>query len=230
MVWSAARVAEEALRTVGVFSPYDLAPDPEDFDIALGRLHALTAYLVSTEKLYFFQETEQQIELEASRKSYGLTSFLSTNLQYIEQVWYTKDGGNPQPVKLVRISEFEELQQEQPSLDIPENLYVERKDNGLMYPYGVPSVSGYKLHIRGRKFSGDLTADGGSTATEFAEAWSLCLVDLLAFNIGKGPVTKLPNADLDRLERSGNKMQRALVAYNQHESVRKPRQTQYHDL
>jgi hypothetical protein len=230
MVWSAAKVAEEALRTVGVYSTYDVEPDPEDFNVALGRLHALTAYIVATEQLHFFREVEQTIVLEANRESYPLSSFLTTNLQYIENIQYTYNDGTRQPVKLVTLTKLEELKLEHNELNTPDYAYAEREDSGLLFPYGVPKVAGYKFLIRGRRFSSDLDTNGGSVPTEFAEAWSLCLVNLLAHNIGSGPVTTLPAGERKEIKIEGERMKRALIAYNQHANVAQPRQTAYHDL
>lgn len=230
MVWTAAVVAEESLRTVGVFSPYDDAPDPEDFDIALRRLDALVAFLVGVEKLHFFEEATQELTLEANKVSYNIGALLTTKLQYIENVSYTKDGGKPQPVELIRLSTFEDLKEEEPGSAIPERVYIERKDDGLLYPWGIPTVSGYKFIIRGRRFSDDMTIDGGSTPTDFSQAWGLCLVDLLAHNLGSGPVTDLPAAKLDRLLKEGERKKRMLIAYNQHENVDKPRYTRFNDF
>jgi hypothetical protein len=227
MTWTAAEVAEEALRTIGVLSPYDEEPDPADFAIALRRLDSVVAFLASTEEIMISRVIEQELVLEPARKSYPLSSLLPVELQYIESIYFTKDGSNRMPVELIRLKSYEELQSDNPSLDIPENAYVERRDGGLLYPYGVPSVAGYKFIIRGRKYTGDLEQNGGSTATGFAEAWNLCLVDLLAHNIGSGPITKLPRGELNDLLKEGERKKRLLMAYNNRENVQEPRFTQF---
>lgn len=230
MAWTSAEMAEHGLRQIGAFSPYDLAPDPAYFDIALSRLDALVAYVVATEGLWFFEEVEQELTLTASTTSYDFNSLLDTDLQYISSVARTLNGEDRTPVTMIRVNKYDELKADDPDSAIPDFVYIERKDSGLLYPWGVPTVSGYKFHIRGRTFTGNLEQDGGANQTGFTEAWNLCLMNLLAHDLGSGAITTLPKGDRDDFRNTGREMQRTLRTYNSRENVQKPRRTAYRDI
>lgn len=230
MVWSAATVAEEALRDIGVFSPYDIDPEPEDYAIALRRLDALVGYLAGTEEITFLQEIEQPIVLEVGKEDYNYNALLGKNLQFITQVFRTKDDKDRQQLDMLRLSRYNEYKADNEGYNEPCAVFIERLDQGTLKVWGVPNVAGYKLHLRGYRFSNNLLDDGGSVKTEFSKAWNLCLSKLLAYDIGGGAVTTMPRGDRQEVLAYGERMKRTLIAYNNEENVRKPRYTRYNDL
>jgi len=230
MAWTAAEVAENALRNIGVFSPYDLAPDPEHFSIAISRLDSLTAYIVATENLQWFEEIEQELTLTADQSSYALNALLATDLQYISAVYRTLNDTNRTQTNLLRLTGLEIAKEEYPTSVTPDYAFINRDEDSTLYPWGIPDVAGYKFHIRGRRFSGNLRLDGGNIETEMNKAWDLCLTNLLAAELGSGPIVTLPKDRRDDFRGIGEDMKRKLVTYNAKENVSAPRRTQFENL
>jgi hypothetical protein len=230
MVWTAAEIAENALRNIGVFSPYDISPDPEHFSIALSRLDSLVSYIVAIEELEWFEEIEQNLTLVAAQESYALNSLLSNDLQYISAIYRSKNGTDRTELNLLRLSGYEDVKEEFPNSVVPDYAFIMREENSTLYPWGIPDVGGYVFHIRGRRFPADLLTDKGNIATGFNKAWDLCLSNLLGVELGSGPIVTLPDGRLDRMLGIGTAQQSMLRSYNARANISHARFTEFHNL
>lgn len=225
MILSSAGVAEEALRTIGVLSPYDTAAYPEEFRIALGRLSLLVDHLIGDEYLQFFYPSAQTIELPIdSGAGYDLNALLATDLEYITQVFLIDASGKGRELTLLRPEVYAE--EEVPNPDQtgkPWAVSINRSNTPIMNIYPHITQEGYSARISGFRYSPNLAKDQGATAHGFPASWQFGLVYLLAADIGSGPVVTLPPAERDRLEEKGQRLLRRLAANNARDNVRHPR-------
>lgn len=227
-VLNAAGIAEGALETLGTFSVYDVSADPAEFDTALRRLQKVTAYIVATEKPWWFVPTRQTIPLEADKSDYIMQGLLSVDLQYVRDAWLI-NGSNRIEIDLLTKNEYLK-RVNNPSTGTPNGVYVPRNDNPTLVVVPTPTIDGYSLELNGFGYSNDLTQDGGAVTHGFPEAWELCLMYQTAYDLGLGPITRLPKSDRDDIKKEGDKMMRALRAYNDDSNTNKPAKTAYRDI
>jgi hypothetical protein len=229
--WNAAEVVENALRNIGSYSVYDSGADPEAFRIGLERFDSLCAELVATKNLWWFEVFEQEITLTANTAYYFINSVIDSPLNYLSNAHTTFNGENLTPVELLRYEYLEEKKVEHPNSNSPEYVMMERMDtNPKLYVWGIPNVEGWKLHLRGRKFSENMQIDGGSITTEFPKAFNLCLSYLLGADLGNGAVTKLPKGERVDMKAEGEeKLDRLMISCSK-ENIKTPRYTRVRDF
>lgn len=223
MVLAASDIAGEALRQVGMYSPYDTGPSPDTFPIALRRLEMILAELIGTEKLWFFVPASVEINLEANKSSYILNAYLNDPFQFIQNVEFQDENEKIRGLDLIRRAEFEDRRDE--TFNRPELVYVERNDSPTLYIYGAPIVSGTKLILQGQKYHNEVDVQDGQAAHGLPAAWELALVYELAADIGSGPVTTLPAQERRELRGIAKGKFDKLIERNNRENVRRPRYT-----
>lgn len=230
MLFSAADVAEEALREIGVLTPYDTAAQPDEFRIALRRLVLLLDEWVGTNKFWFFVPSNVEIPLTVDKTEYALNAFTGDPLQFIHEAYLLKDGKEVGRVTLLRRSEYNDLVDDVNTDGLPGVAYIERKDQPtLSFPTGV-KVAGLTLRVTGMKYANNILTKNGEVAHGFPAAWQRALTLGLAVDIGDGPVTTIPEGELDRKQKKFMVAWSNLMSFNNREQVRRPRFTRMRDF
>lgn len=222
-LFTSAEICDHALRQIGSFSVYDTGSDPQSFAVTLERLDMLIAEMTGTTKLWFFTPQTQRIALEEGESEYELSNLLDDPLEFIQHVFLVR-GEDQTPLVQVRRDEYDGWIDDPLTGGEPEVVYIERKDNPSLFVLPVPQ-DGDELLIMGQKYSDDVTTDHGNVPHGFPTAWQRALIMQLAADIGAGPVTRIPDNELDRLEKGAARSFRRLDAYNNRENVRRPRYT-----
>lgn len=217
-------IVNGALRYVGAYSPYDVAPDPAEADIALDQLDMLLAEKVGTEALWFFVPATETVTLNANIDAYALNTVTTNDLQFIREAQLLYDGKET-PLDLIRREDFEEKRNDGTTEGNPEFLYIERKDNPTMHVLSKPTITGYSIKLWGQKYAPDVTQNNGQIDVEFPKAWKRALTLKLAIDIGLGPVVKLPRADMQELKEEYIVADNLLKSFNNRSNVRRPRFT-----
>lgn len=226
MVMTAAAIVEKGLRKIGNTSPFDVSPEPEEFDEGLEQLDMLMAHLVATEILWFFVPVTQSFTLTVGTQSYALNDYLTTNLQVVREAWIQDSNGNRNPLELIRRSQFDTENDTTDTGTRPDRLYITRTADPTAYVLP-PSFTetGLKIFLRGQSYSNDLTLENGITEHGLEKAWELMLVYKLAYELGSGPITTLPKQERDEIRSVGNEYMLALQTMVGRENVRIPRHT-----
>lgn len=220
---TAAKICEEALRQVGALSPLDSAADPAMFEIAVSRLDMLIAELVATERFWWFVNAQQTIALQPGQRTYQLAALVDPPLEFVGAAYLTQ-GGKEDPIELLRRSAYDQRYDHAES-GRPSGVYIERRDRPIMYVHPVPTTSDYSLKLTGQRYAPDIAGEKGRTAHGFPAAWQRYIVLSLAVDIGSGPVWKVPDGEIDRLERRAHQSRERLMAFSNRENIGRPRVT-----
>ncbi len=232
MLLSSAGVSEEALRTIGVLTPYDTAAQPEEFQVALRRLSLLIDHLVGSEYLQFFYPSAQTIELPVDTgEGYDLNALLETDLQYVSQVFLINSEGLGTELEMLRPEVYDDEEVPNPTrTGKPWAVSISRSNAPVMRIFPRITTAGYSVRLSGFKYPDDVTQAQGRTTHGFASSCQLGLVYLLAADLGTGAVTTIPLAERDRLRSDGEKYLKQLTASNARDQVRHPRFTKAGDF
>jgi hypothetical protein len=220
---TAAKICEEALRQVGALSPLDTASDPAMFEIAVNRLDMLVAELVGTERFWWFVNAAQSITLQPGVTTYQLAALADPPLEFVSAAYLTQEG-QEDDIEILRRSEYDEIHAKSDK-GRPAGIYIERRDRPVMYVHPVPQIADYSIRLTGQRYAPDIAGEKGRTAHGFPAAWQRYIVMSLAVDIGSGPVAKIPDGELDRLERRAAQSRERLMAFSNRENLSRPRVT-----
>lgn len=227
-LFTAAEICDLALRRIGSYSVYDTGADASSHEVALEHLDLLVSETTGTYKLWWFTPATQEMALVAGQRDYPLVSLLDTKIQFIEHVFLLRNGRQTELTQ-IRRSTFDQYTEEELTGGCPEWVYIERNDNPTLSLLPDP-IAGDSLLITGQTYSADLTTDNGEVPHGFPAAWQRAIVLQLAADLGSGPITKLPEQELDRLEKKAGTAFRRLDVYNNRENVRRARVTRPRDF
>jgi hypothetical protein len=220
---TAAKIVEESLRQVGALSPLDTSADPAMFEIASSRLDMLISELTATERFWWFVNAQQTVELTPGQTTYLLAGLADPPLEFVTAAFLSLDGKEDE-IELLRRSQHDAIH-DKAMQGRPDGVYIERRDRPKLYVHPIPQITGYSLRLTGQRYAPDIVSERGRTAHGFPAAWQRYIVMSLAVDIGSGPVWKVPDGELDRLERRAMQSRERLMAFSNRENVSRPRVT-----
>jgi hypothetical protein len=220
---TAAKIVEEALRQVGALSPLDSAADPSMFEITITRLDMLISELSATERFWWMVGASQTVTLQSGQTTYQLAALADPPIEFVTAA-FLSHGGREDEIPLLRRSEYDQIH-DKADKGHPGGVYIERRDRPTMYVHPVPQIAGYSLRLTGQRYAPDIAGEKGKIAHGFPAAWQRYIVLSLAIDIGSGPVAKVPDGELDRLERRARESRDRLMAFSNRENVSRPRVT-----
>lgn len=220
---TAAKIVEQSLRQVGALSPLDTASDPAMFDIGLSRLDMLMAELIATDRFWWMVSASQTVALVVDQIEYNLAALVDPPLEFVTAAYLANDDREDE-IDLLLASEYRQIS-DKASSGTPTGVYIERRDRPTMYVNPVPAVTGYSVLLTGQRYAVDLVSAGGQIAHGFPAAWQRYLTLALAVDIGSGPVWKVPDGELDRLERRARESRDRLMVFSNRENIGRPRVT-----
>lgn len=225
MVSSAADIVELALEKVGATSTADDAADESQFNRALKHFNIMLKELVGTKLLWWFVPASQLIELTVGEDEYDLNAALDTDLQFVQQVFIRQSTGVEQKVEMIRKHRYELDKTTMLNNGDVELCYIERNDSPKIKLLRAPATEGMFLRVEGQKYPANMLLSGGDVPHGFPGAWERNLMLRNAYDIGSGPVIRLPESELTRLERDILISTSVLDSFNKIEQVEKPRFT-----
>lgn len=223
---TAKQVAENALKTIGAFPPSMSAADPGELRTALQWLEMMLNTTVGIRPLAGFWRVFD-ISLEAGIGDYELDDFADeSGVQQVFSVNIVDSEGNVDPLKML----FEEEGDAENLEDTgqPERVVVTRDAHPVLKVYPTPTSTeedaGLVLRVRVQTYQTPI--DGSGIADEdmkLRPSWYLWATKRLAYEIGSGPVRRLMDTELKRLQSDADKIETALLARDgQYNSGRPP--------
>jgi hypothetical protein len=224
--FSARQIAELALRRIRAYSINDTGADPVELQVALEYLDMIISYVTETKRINWLIPDTIEVDLTADQASYVLSTLLGTSnptegVVFMKGGWLDDGNGNEQPLTQIRRNEYENIGLKTAS-GAPETYYIDRTGAPTIYFYPVPSVGTYNARIMIQKATNDMrTTQGavnGNIAHGFSDGWQLAFENLLASQIGDGPVRSLPINHVTGWAQQGNAMLRPLINYQNRET------------
>lgn len=217
-------IADHALRQIGAFSTNDSGSDPAQFQVALERLDILVAELSASEDLSWLETVSVSVALVSSQSVYALDT-----LEHVSAVRYTRTGRPPEPVDLIRLSDFVLLD---PDSGDPEVAAVSRAESLSLNVWPTPATAqvGLTLLVTGQTYSADLATGKGRDATGLPSGWARYLIYLLAADLGSGPIHMLPAGTIQAFEQRAGGLKGRLMAHSNRAQLGRPRYTAYRDF
>ena len=108
-----------------------------------------------------------------------------------------------------------------PQLGTPQFCYVDRQAKPTISFSPVPDTGGpYTANVIFQSYTPDFVSPIGNTnMAPLRQSWNLCIVSLLAKQLGNGPIRKLPKDEVDEMRREADQLLFDLEAYDDMEQA-----------
>ncbi len=217
-VQTAKQIAENALSTIGAFPASRSSPDPGEMKKALRWLEMLLNYETAIRPIGSFWQVVD-IPLETGVGDYDLQDYVDeSGACHVFSVFLVDSGGNVDPLDL-----------EYSSTSVAENLVKTGKPlratvkmdselvNGTLSVYPMPTQTeedaGYILRVRIQTFHTPIDETGAADEdVKLRPSWYLWATKRLAYEIGGGPVRRLAETELARIDADATRFENALLA------------------
>lgn len=217
----AVRVATDALRRIGSYATYDTGPDPVDLEVAVQQFDSLIAYLCATQEIHWLRAATPSFLTQVGQADYDLLGRLTPMLESITDAVWIDQSGHSHPITLLRREEWTGAPDRNQSGQ-PVCAFITRALNPVMSLAPVPTEV-ITVRLSGQAFAPDYTLTAGQQPTSFPPGWHNCLTDLLAARLGGGIISRLPLAQTNDIELSGQRQLAQLLARSSREHVRNTR-------
>lgn len=251
-------VIEQALRRTGNFSTADEGADPAQMAVAQLFLADTLDHMAATGRRLWLVPDEITVPLIANRTTYSLTSTnlsSETNeavvteqgqpvrvdevpdngIMFIQSVRVREvaSGVDRSDVDLIDRYAYDMIS-DKSSTGVPSKAYVNQIDDQTIKVWRAPAESGlYELKITFQRFADNIMTAGvkgrAEIRADIRRGMQRWLSMALAYEIGGGPVTRLPEADMVRLRADMKEAWADLDSYSNREENRFSR-TVYNDL
>jgi len=225
-IFTALQICELSLQEIGAYSTADGEADPVELERTLQRLDLIVGELAGTEACYWLRAATITISLTSGTASYNLATVMGSSkpadgILFPVHAFCSDGNGNDTPIKILRREEFEGLGRKATS-GAPEAIFIDRlpaEDEQNIYVYPVPANSTQSLKLVVQAHAPDLTASSGDVSHSFWPAWQRYLVKMTAADIGGGPVRRLSDRALNRIEAQAARSFSRLQASSNREHV-----------
>lgn len=235
-IQSAKIIAENALSTIGAFPASRSAPDPGEMKKALRWLEMLLNYQAAIRPVGSFWQVFD-IPIEAGVGDYDLSDYADdSGVCHVFSAFIVETNGNIEPLELIYQSEAagENLGR----TGRPERATVTHSENvrdGILSVYPMPTQveedAGLVLRVRVETFHDSLDVNGvGDEDVKLRPSWYLWITKRLGYEIGSGPVRRLAEGELKRLEDDAMKLENALLARDGQNISSRPPTTESNDM
>lgn len=226
-------VCERALRKIGSYSINDDGARAEEMEEAQKWLDLIVGHLTGRRRTWWLVPGNATIPLVAGQSSYTLDQTLlpDAGMQFaISAYARTLADGRREEVTIARRQEWEGLPLLNPGP--PVAVYISRDRIPTLRVYPVqPNPVTHALDLTYQRFSADITARSvNSPMPDVRETWNRYLITALAYELGNGPVRKLPQDEVREMDAKAAELLADLEAYDAHEQANEPRRTAYNDL
>lgn len=237
-VFTAKKICEEALGAIGAFPVTESAADPEHLRRAMTWLDLLLAQLAGSTRLFALVPATITLTLEAGEDEYNLVETLGTELptdkiQFPVNAWLEDGSGNRTPLTIHPRDKFEAIKTVTTTTGPPTCIYIDRLAAAptlFTYPTVDASdttpwiikldVQTYAPNVAPAGVTG--TQPSGSVLTNFSQAWQRYMIVALAHDLGMGPIYKLSEQRLTRLDTKAKEAKTDLLAFENREHDTEP--------
>jgi hypothetical protein len=225
-VQTAKNVAENALSTIGAFPASQSAPDPGELKKTLQWLEMLLSYQSGIRPIAGFWQIFD-IPLEANVGDYNMADYASKR-GVIHVFSAALVGVNSDPDFLDFVYEDDAVLENLSATGRPSRVSVTKDREMMLKVYPTPTQveqdAGLVIRVRVQTYHDTIDDEGiADEDINLRPAWYLWLTKRLAYEIGCGPVRRLAEGELKRLEDDAHKLENALLARDgQYSSPRMP--------
>lgn len=226
-VLTAKEICERALRVINEFPVSESAAEGEPLREAMYWLDLLLAETVGTEFVFSRQTETLTMDITNGTQSYDFFTTLGDELpedriQYITDAYVEDEDGNRTPVEIVNQKKFEDVSRTDET-GRPCWLFIDQVAAPTLRIFPTPhedDETEYSLKLICQQYAPNVSPAGvtgtqpsGSVLHDMGQAWQRWLVWQLSHDLGCGPIVKLPDASLQRLERNAAMSKQRLLAY-----------------
>lgn len=212
---TAKQIAEDALSTIGAFPASQAQADEGELKKAMNWLEMLLNSMAGIKPLAGFWMTID-IPLEAGEGDYLLSDYhTEAETQHVFSVGLVQDTGDVTPLPLIWEDQanFENLEQ----TGAPQRVCATRDLDPYLKVYPKPTQTeedaGLTLRVRIQTLHEDIDNTGtGDADIRLRPSWYLMLIKKLSYEIGMGPVRRLPEGELKRLQDDADRLENQLLA------------------
>lgn len=218
-------VAENALSTIGAFPASQSAPDPGELKKTLKWLEMLISYQSGIRPLAGFWQVFD-IPLEAGVGDYDMADYSEERgVCHVFSCHLVGASGDPEPIEF----EFEStaVSENLTQTGRPSRATVTKDTDMVLKVYPTPTQveedAGLILRVRVQTYHEDIDPEGTADVDiRLRPSWYLWLTKRLAYEIGSGPVRRLSEGELKRIEDDSTKLENALLARDGQYAAPKP--------
>lgn len=222
---TAKKVAEDALKTIGAFPASQSAPDPGELKDALNWLEMILNHQSGIRPLAGFWQIIE-IPLEAGIGDYTLSDYAEERgIVHVFSVAIVDISGDPDPLDFEYENDvlLENLQ----DTGEPQRATVTKDRDPVLKVFPTPTQTeedaGLILRLRVQTYHPDINPLGiGDEDLLLRPAWYLWITKRTAYEIGCGPVRRLSEGELKRLEDDAMKLENQLLARDGKEAGPQP--------
>lgn len=227
-------ICELALRKIGSFSINDAGAQAVEIDVARQWLDLLVGHVTSKRRSWWMVPETALITLIGGQDEYPLATALPGGGQQVQHAItvlsrYRQDGRTKE-LPISRRSDWDARQPMEPGE--PWMVYIDRDRQPILRVYPAPATPPtHDLQLTFQRFSTDLTLGSRTKPMpDFRETWNLYLVTALAYEIGNGPVRKLPADEVREMRESAEALLIDLETFDAQEQANEPRRISYNDF
>jgi hypothetical protein len=222
---TAKQISENALRVIGAFPIAQSQADAGELRVALTWLEMVLNSMSGIRPLAGFW-TVIEIPLEAGIGDYDLNDYCDD--AHVQEVFsISRVDGTGDPVPLDMMYENDEVLENLTQTGTTQRVIITRGVEPVLKAYPTPTQTeedaGVVLRVRLQGFHPaiDPTGVAGSNIN-LRPSWYLMLIKRLAYEIGSGPVRRLAEGELRRLDDDAGKLQDGLLARDGMNNAKSP--------
>lgn len=229
------QVCERALRKIGAYAINDEGASAEEMTVAQEWLDLVVGHVTGRQRTWWLVPETVTISLTAGQTSYALgsTTLPGVDVQHAISVRARKlIDGRMEPIEISRREEWDARDTTQGAGE-PQMVYVSREapQPTLFIHPAPPDPLTHDLALTYQRFSTDMKAASVNTPLpDLRPTWNLYLITALAYELGNGPVRKLPGDEVKEMKDAAAVLLADLEAYDNHEQANEPRRTAFNDF
>lgn len=238
---SANDIASLALERVGAFVAADSEPDPRQMGRALTRLDMIVAELAGTMRCLWLVKKLAVVPItipctgDFDLITQAAGAIQPQDMQFIvdAKLRYGTTGDD-YPLERLDQRGWDAIQAKTTTgtnfSGNPERIFIDRAPRlPHVYINPVPATAGFSLVLALQSYAPDLTLKEGGVTIGMETAWNRYLEYQTAFDIGGGPVVRLPHDVLAGFDAVATRSKNKLIAFNAQSGVY-PRKTVFRDF
>lgn len=212
---TARTIAENALKTIGAFPASQSSPDEGELKDTLDWLEMILSYQLGIRPVAGYWQTVE-IPLEAGIGEYQINNYIDeAEASHIFSAFIVDNNGNTDPVAFIynHDAAAENLQ----DTGEPDRMTVTKDHNMKLKLYPTPTQTqedqGLFLRLRFQTYNDTIDKAGNADEDiKLRPSWYLWLIKRLSYEIGSGPVRRLTETELKRIEDDCEKLEHQLLA------------------
>lgn len=210
---TAKNVAENALSTIGAFASSQSQPDHNELKKALVWLEMILNNQAGISPTPGFWDIVE-IPVQAGIGDYELDDYVDDeSVQHVFSASIIETSGKVTPLGIS--SETDTTFKDFKKTGTPEEIIVTRDIHPIMRVFPTPTRTdednGLVIRIRFQKFHAAIDGEGVNDINiSLRPSWYLWLTKRLAYEIGSGPVRRLAESELNRIEKDYEKIETRL--------------------